>query len=480
MTPALLISLADYLLVVLLVPRILLQKNEAGNTLAWLLLVVFLPFAGAAFWWILGPRRIRRRKRKARRIQEEAEAALKQSRPHPEDDLPVPEAGLGNGDWPFREDLLRLAERVERFPASRGNFATLLDDPSEAFDALLDALEKAESRILFESYIFRPDRTGRRILDLLAAKAREGVKVFLLADGVGSFELGSRATAELCRSGGRFAHFAPVRPISRPWSLHFRNHRKIVAIDGLRALVGSFNVGEEYFPEDGSPSRPWRNQLCDIRGPAARCLEEVCAEDWHFATGEDPLADLPKPVMRPREEDEIVQVVRSGPVDREEMTIHRLIFAAISSARERIRLTTPYFVPDEPILMALETAAGRGVTVDLLLPARSDVPLTLIAGRSHYPRLLEAGCRIHEFEGGILHSKSLVVDGKWATLGSANIDRRSFYLNFEANVIVYGSHFAGTLEDSFERDLRRSRRIDRPVYENALVQGVTRVLAPLL
>ncbi len=476
----LLVSIADYLLVVVLVPRVLLRKDEAGNIFAWLLLIVFVPFLGAALWWIFGFHRIRRRRRKLAQIQDEAESALARSRPGTEPELKelsrevLPERG------PSRRDLLRLAERVERFPATPGNDVRLYEAPDEAFAAMLDAVAGARSHILFETYLFRADRAGRRMLDLLADRAAEGLRVHLLVDGVGSFDLSESALARFKRSGGRAARFAPVRPISRPWSLHFRNHRKLLSIDGRIGFLGSFNIGEEYFPYPDTVKAPWRNQLLRIEGPAARCLEEVCAEDWLFATEEDPLADLPPAPLAGTGGGEVVQIVRSGPVDLEERTLHRLTFAAISSARTRIKLTTPYFVPDEPILVALETAAGRGVEVELLLPARSDVALVLAAGRSHYPRLLEAGCRIYEYEAGILHSKSLVVDGLWSTIGSANMDRRSFYLNFEANAVVYGESLASRLEESFERDKAASRRIEQPVYENRLVQAATKLIAPLL
>jgi cardiolipin synthase len=218
-----------------------------------------------------------------------------------------------------------------------------------------------------------------------------------------------------------------------------------------------------------------------LEGPAVAKLQEVFAEDWYFATGEDPID--PRYFPPPERAGELVaQVIESGP-DRAFPAIHRILFTAITMAQDRIWLTTPYFVPDPAMLVALQAAALRGIDVRLLLPKRGDLPLIQMAGRSFYQGLLDAGCRIFEYEPVMIHAKTMTVDGSWATAGSANMDMRSFRLNFEINLVVYGESLAGRLERLFLADLARANEVgrDRRVSTwQQVCEGAARALAPLL
>ena len=228
----------------------------------------------------------------------------------------------------------------------------------------------------------------------------------------------------------------------------------------------------------------WRDTNIQLEGPVVDQFQEVFAEDWFFATGQDPLHE--ENWFPPKVDigDDTVQVIASGP-DTDTRPIHRMFFAAISAARSRIFLTTPYFVPDQAMRTSLETAALRGVDVRLLLPFRSDMPLVLHAGRSYYTELLSSGVRIFEYQGGILHSKTMVVDETWATVGSANMDIRSFELNFEINAVVFGKAFADELSDVFLADLKKAKEItdadlrSKPI-SSRIAEGLARTLSPVL
>lgn len=466
-----------YLLGLALVPRIVSSRRESSATLAWLLAVVLLPFAGALFYFVVGAPTFRRRTRKKRAANAEVAPALRRL----EDALRVDQAAhWAEGELEERHrTLMALAARVTDAPVLGGNELEVLDDGRAASRALEDAIAGARDHVHLEYYIFRPDETGQRVLKLLAERARAGVEVRLLYDGFGSLALREADVAELCAAGGRAAPFLPIGLWRRPFQFNFRNHRKIVVVDGKIAFTGGLNIGDEY---SGRRRRyAWRDTHMRIRGPVVVSLQEVFAEDWYFATSED-LVDARYFPPPERAGEMVAQVIDSGP-DRPYQPIHRILFTAITLAQDRIWLTTPYFVPDPSIVVALQAAALRGIDVRLLLPSYGDLPLVQLAGRSFYDELLEAGCRIFEYQPVMLHAKTMTVDGCWGTAGSANMDMRSFRLNFEVNLVVYGEAFARRLEDIFLRDLERAREIlrDRTVGAwDRFVQGAARTLAPVL
>jgi cardiolipin synthase A/B len=306
-----------------------------------------------------------------------------------------------------------------------------------------------------------------------------------LIDGYGSFWLGRRWLGPLRAAGARAAVFLPARLVLfQPMNL--RNHRKIVVVDGEVGFTGGLNVGDEYRGKSG----PWRDTHLAIRGPAVARLEQVFAEDWHFVTRDEVEFARAIPPIAPSAvtgHDATVAVVKSGP-DVEGMareTIHRVFFSAITTARSRVYITTPYFVPDRAIVVALQTAALRGVDVKLLLPGRSNHPFYAQAGRSFYEELLEAGVSIFEYGPGMIHAKTMVVDGCVALVGSANMDLRSFRLNFEVHAVMSGEGVASRLEGCFREDLRHSNPIVLSEFRQRgrgrrVVEGVARFVSPLM
>lgn len=483
MTPSTILTVATtvggYVLTLLIIPRVLLSRREAGATLAWLLTIVFLPYLGAALFLLIGRTRVRRRTRRRRRARLELQRHVGEiagEAPH------EPEPAALSGLPPAARDVAALTCAVSGDPLLAGNRVDVFVAGQAAYDAMEAAIRSARHHVHFMSYIYRTDATGQRFRDLLVEKAREGVQVRLLLDGVGSIAVRSSFVRPLVEAGGHFAEFMPVLRFRPRWRPNLRNHRKILVVDGRLGFAGGLNVGDEYADRDPEVGR-WRDTHLRLEGPAVRRLQEVFLEDWYYATDDDVAAPEHFPAT-PARGPELVQVVDSGP-DRSHSPIQAIVFSAVNRATRRVWVTTAYFVPDPPLLLALKTAAWRGVDVRVLVPGRSDLPLVQLAGRAYYAELLEAGVRIFEYQRAILHAKTLVVDGCWSTIGSANMDIRSFELNYEVNVQVAGTTFAERLESVFRRDVASAHELTladvrarpRPVR---MAESLARVLSPVL
>jgi cardiolipin synthase len=308
------------------------------------------------------------------------------------------------------------------------------------------------------------------------------VQVRLLCDAYGCLSVGAAWRRPLKRVGARVGIFLPMRSLLLQ-PVNLRNHRKIVVVDGAVAFSGGVNIGDEYHGKMTKIGQ-WRDTHFRLEGPAAGALQRVFLQDWFFATGEgvDPDPYFPSPALVAG--DATVAIVPSGPDTRTE-AIHRIFFAAIAAARERVWITTPYFVPDAPMIVALEVAAMRGLDVKLILPSRSNHRVTFHAGRSFYEQLLEAGVHIHEYTPGMIHAKTMVVDGRIVLLGSANMDMRSFRLNFEVHTLIHDEVTAQKLEASFAEDLAHTVPVDLATWAkrplgNRIAEGAGRFVSPLL
>ncbi|RMG12760.1 MAG: cardiolipin synthase [Planctomycetota bacterium] len=465
------VALLNYALVAwLIVSLVYYQRRESTATWAWIFFLLLVPYLGVVAFWLLGSNRLRFRRWRRRRLKAGASSiALR------------PTAPLPTG-CPFPADpgLLELAERLDGVNARPWNAVTLYREGEATFAAIEEAIDSAHDHVHLTYYIWRPDRTGKRLRDALVRAARRGVAVRLLLDDVGCLGTPQAFFAPLAAAGGQIVRFLPLSRLGRRLSLNHRNHRKIVVVDGAAGFTGGMNVGDEYAGLQG----PWLDAHVRVRGPAVQRLQEIFCEDWYHTTGEDLGADRYFPPPSTAGE-EWVQFVASGPTTDRWHAIHTILFAAINRAQRRVWLETPYFVPDVAMALSLETAALRGVDVRLVLPGRSDHQVVLYAGRSFYARLLAAGVRIYEVPKGFLHAKTATIDGRVATVGSANLDQRSFRLNFEANAFFYGPTVAGALEASFERILERAREVDRAAHRRRprrqrALEAVARLLSPVL
>jgi cardiolipin synthase A/B len=404
-------SVATFELVALLsVPSVLLhRRGRPSAALSWLLALFALPALGTFLWWAFGRTRIEKRRRTtAAKRREFAELRGNFGRPGatPFDRL-FPERAFGDGVF-----------------TSACNRVSLLADGPAFFSAVEARIRAARHSIHITVYIFRNDATGQRIWQLLEERSRAGVKVRVLVDGFGTGRSGwlvERAAA----TGIQLAVFLPerFRPFYAP-RVNFVNHRKIVVIDNEVAFTGGMNFAAEY-------AGTWRDLMIQVQGPSVGALEYVFFEDWYFATSE--VLEAP-PLSCESTLGLAVATIASGPDS--EPWILDAYFIFITQATTRVWIATPYFIPSPPVVEALRTAAGRGVDVRVIVPARSDVSVVAWAARSYYRNLLEAGVQIFEYQGPMLHAKALVQDERLLSVGTANIDSRSFRLSFEVSCFV--------------------------------------------
>lgn len=466
-----------------IVAFVITERRTPTATLAWILLILFLPVIGLLGYVFFGATRMKRTRKRSQAVQSRLKSVL-----GPFDiGRSLSETRLGAIKEARIHTMLSLGNALTSLPASGGNLCEILPSAAATYRSLAQAISEAQDHIHVEFYIIQPDRTGQALRERLAARAAEGIEVRVLYDAVGSASLPRSFWEPLVAAGGKVAVYKPVRfwgRFVRQDRVDFRNHRKIVVVDGKIGLTGGINVGREYLgldPEIGH----WRDSHVRIEGPAVLSLQNTFAEDWLLAAGEvlgnaryypAPGAELPG--------ETIVDVIDSGP-DQKWSAVHYIYSQAMALAERRLWVTSPYFVPDPVVEQMLSSAALRGVDVRLLLPLRADSMLVTYASRSYYQALLEAGVRIFLYQRGFVHAKTLVVDDWLGTIGSANMDIRSFRLNFELNAVVYGSEFASELARHFEEDLASAKELSKSWYEEQsygerLVCSAARLFSPVL
>lgn len=455
---------------------IIMQRRSPVATLGWIIALTLMPVVGLVVYRIFGPRRVQRQR--LRRLQGLARLGSQQER------LKLREARPDAPEWALQHS--RLIERASGIPMSSARRVTILRNGVQTLQAMLEAIAAARDHVHLEYYIYDDDRIGTRLRDALLARLRDGVKVRLLVDAVGSPRLARtrlrrQFLGEFERLGGEFALFHPARLARWQPLLNLRTHRKILICDGLTGFTGGINITETE-NEDMRPDA-YRDTHLRVEGPAVRWLQFVFLEDWVYARGARDRAALATELIAPCEPGDLaVQVVASGP-DSAGEAIHRSMLDIIGSARRRVWLTTPYFVPTEGALYALTDAAMRGIDVKLLVPRRGDSRLVTAAARSYFDELVDAGVKVFEYQPCMLHAKTIVVDEVYAQIGTANFDHRSFRLNFEVGVAVFDEAVNAELARQFEQDLAAARRVPprkQLPFSSRLEQAVARLFSPIL
>lgn len=380
---------------------------------------------------------------------------------------------------------LAVEEAITGQPLILGNRVELHFDGPATYAAMFKAIRAAQDHINLEVYIFEDGDEGGRLVKLLAEKQRAGVQVNIIYDSIGSIDTPKDFFAELERLGARVLEFNPVNPtkVRRKWRLNRRDHRKILVVDGAVAFTGGINISDVYSKSSASGSRsgsspagdkkqtggPWRDTHVEIRGPAAAAFQKLFLDTWKRQHGPPLPARNYFPKLAPIGDD-VVRVIASTP-EHPAHEIYKTFLSAVRSAERSIHLTNAYFVPGRDLIQALKQAAARGVDVKIILPSYSDSGLVFHAGRSHYTGLLRAGVKIYERRNAMLHAKTAVIDGVWSTVGSTNLDLRSFLHNDEVNANFLGTDFARRMEAMFKRDLAESNRItleewrERPILQ---------------
>lgn len=376
------------------------------------------------------------------------------------------------------ERHLAIEDAIVGSPLTIGNDVQLLQDGPATYQAMYASIQAAQDHINMETYILDDDAVGRRFAAALIAKQQQGVQVNLIHDSVGTLGTPADFFQQLTDSGIQVLEFNPVNPLvtRKEWTLNQRDHRKLLIVDGSTAFLGGINISSVYSggsfksilrgnaENDADASLAWRDTDLQLRGPVVAEFQKLFLGAWESQKG-PPLAAknyFPPPERAGRQ---VVRAIGSSP-DEPFSQIYATLLSAISSAETSVQLTNAYFVPDPQLLDALEAAARRGVNVKLILPSKTDSWLVFHAGRNYYERLLRAGVKIFERRGVILHSKTALIDGVWATVGSTNLDWRSFLHNHELNAVVLGSEFGKQVQAMFAKDLAASDEITLEQWRN--------------
>ncbi|MBO8173123.1 MAG: cardiolipin synthase [Bacillaceae bacterium] len=457
---------------------IVLENRHPSKTIAWLTVLIAFPLIGFIFYVMLG-----RNVRKGRLFEHKS-----MDRTEMETLSSIVQWKLNKGRKqlepvlsPHMSKLRNLVSQNSRAPLTSNNAAEIYIDGDPHFEALKEALQKATHHIHMVYYILRDDEVGKDIQEILMQKARAGVRVRVLYDGVGSHKLSRKYVEDLKAAGVEVAVFLPVVFPYFNSKINYRNHRKIVVVDGKIGFVGGMNIGDEY--RGLGPLGYWRDTHMKVEGEAVYQLQMIFMKDWYVATNQF-IQDLTYFPEQEKIGDEQIQIVASGPDSDWEFILHTY-FLMITNAKHYIYLTSPYLIPDESILTALKTAALSGVDVRLILPSYPDHKIVFWGSRSYYEELLESGVKIFEYEKGFVHAKTIIVDGEIASLGTANMDMRSFEHNFEVNAIIYQGESIATLEKNFFDDLMNCRQVYYKEIKNRslgrrMKESGARLLSPLL
>jgi len=459
---------------------VFLERKNPASTWTWLMVLLFLPSVGFILYLFLG----QNLKRKKLFLLKKEEKENLTSIIDKQKDFLNNEALIKTNPFLSKySDMMQLNLCSDNAFYTNNNHVTIFTDGKSKFDQLKENLKNAKIYIHMEYYIFQNDNLGRSILDILAKKAKEGVEVKLLFDGMGCLKVPKSFFDPLIEAGGKVACFFPPFLPYINLRVNFRNHRKICTIDGEYAFTGGFNIGDEYL---GLSKRFgfWRDTHLFIQGDAIDALELHFLMDWRFAAEEDTIFDNKYFPHRTHLGKTGLQVVSSGP-DSTWSSIKNGYLKMISKAEKNIYIETPYFIPDDSILEALKIASLSGVDVRIIIPSKPDHPFVYWASTSYMGELLESGVKCYTYTKGFIHSKFLSIDESISSVGTANLDIRSFTLNFEINTFIYDKEITSELERFFMNDLKFCDELTLEKYVNRsfsvkFKESVSRLLSPIL
>ena len=451
----------SFINVILAIIIIFIERKNPAKTLAWILVLFFLPIVGAVFYLVFAQNISRR---KIYNLDDKDKKNIRDSLEDQIEEMNSGEFELSNEAANIWRQMVKLNLVYGESYLTQNNSIDMFNDGKDFFRSLMKDIKAAKYSIDIEFYIIKPDFIGQRLLNLLTDKAREGVKVRLLIDALGSRRISNRKLKDFIDAGGEVEYFFKPKFKYLNFDLNYRNHRKIVVIDNKYGYIGGFNIAKEYL---GFKKKfgYWRDTHLRIVGNSVQDLKAIFLMDWSVERGEKPDFDEIDFYSEKTESNIAVQIVMSGP-DSVKEQIKRAMMRMITFAGEKIYLQTPYFVPDRAMIESLKMAAQSGVDVKIMIPCMPDHPFVYWANYSYCGELIKSGARVFRYENGFLHAKTLVVDGEVSTVGSANFDVRSFRLNFEANAFVYDKDFAAKMEKTFEDDVKLSTEVTLEDYES--------------
>jgi len=458
---------------------IFLERKNASSTWAWLMVLFFIPVVGFFLYLIFG-RRLSGQKIFTWDTKSKLgvrAAVHKQLKSLENDTFSLRQKSLMK-----YKDLYYLHLRHNDAIFTQNNEVQLFTDGKDKFTSLINDLKSAKDHIHLLYYIIRDDALGKEISDILIQKAKAGVEVRVLYDDLGSRRLSRRYIRRLKESGAQVEGFFPPLIPKINLKINFRNHRKLAIIDGKVGYIGGFNIGDEYLGKSKKFGY-WRDTHLRVYGEAVANMQTRFILDWNQASRNDILYDERYYDVQPSG-DVGIQIVSSGP-DSDWEQIKYGYIKMVLSAKEYIYVQTPYFIPDESLMDALRIAALSGVKVKIMIPNKPDHPFVYWATLSYIGELLEAGAEVYIYQNGFLHAKTIVIDGKVSSVGTANIDVRSFRLNFEVNAFLYDKNFAERLVKAFQEDIKVSSQMTEKLYKERSVivkfkESISRLLSPIL
>ncbi|MEG0729559.1 MAG: cardiolipin synthase [Anaerovoracaceae bacterium] len=460
---------------------IFLERKNSSATLAWIMILYLIPGFGILLYLLFSQNLS---KKKMFKLSVDEERVFTNS-------LKKQLHAISNGSYDFTnktahkwQELIRLNQVYGKAYFTQDNKMEIIADGNDKMDRLIEDILNAKKIINIEYFIIKRDQVGKRLVDALAIKAREGLTVRLLVDAMGSRRIDEDWLFEFIAAGGKFATFFPPKFRILNIKFNYRNHRKLAIIDGKISYIGGFNIAKEYI---GLKKKFgfWRDTHIRIEGGASQDINGRFLLDWRFAAKDNDI-DYTQVFYPPKQQqgDVGIQIVSSGP-DAPHEEIKRGFLRMITSAEERIYIQTPYFVPDETILESLKMAAQSGVDVRIMIPCKPDHIFVYWATLSYVSEIIRAGGRVYIYEGGFLHAKTMTVDSSVATVGSANFDRRSFKLNFEANAFIYDKNETRKLEHLFEEDMKKCNELTWDIYQKRgtmikIKEPIARLLSDIL
>ncbi|MBT6006634.1 MAG: cardiolipin synthase [Prolixibacteraceae bacterium] len=458
---------------------IILEKRSPYKTVAWILVLILIPILGLFFYLIFG-QEYRKRKLYSRKgvksLGEFRKLSSKQLRKIDQTHFSF------NGKRLKNENIIRLLLNNSNALLTTGNQLKILNNGNETFQAIFQAIKNAKHHVHLEYYIFSDDKIGNQLKNLLIEKSLERVEIRIIIDDVGSWGLRKKFISELQENGIEIYSFMEVRFPRLTARVNFRNHRKILIVDGEIGFTGGINIADRYIEGIKGIGR-WRDTHLQIEGDAVACLQVVFAADWYFVINENLAGRKYFPALTERDGGP-VQISAGGP-DSDWENIGQAFFAAITSAKNKVYIVTPYLMPPLNIISALKIAALSSVDVRILIPEKSDAIIPKWSSFSYVEEFLEAGIKIYFYQPGFIHSKYLIVDDLFSSIGTTNFDFRSLETNFEVNAFIYHEHFTRTLEKHFIADLQNSSEIKlvewkkRP-WHYKLRESMAHIVSPLL
>ncbi|BAY22265.1 cardiolipin synthase [Calothrix sp. NIES-2100] len=447
--------------------------RSSQGAIAWGISLITFPWLAIPLYWVLGRTKFHGYAEALRSVYEQHYQLARQTY----NDIAQFQVALPDK----LAQLQPLAKAFTGIPFTSGNAAELLINGQKTYEAMLSAIAFATNYILLQSYIVNDDQAGEEFKQALIDKAKQGVKIYFLYDEIGSNKLSRVYLQSLCKHGIQVSAFHTTRGKGNRFQLNFRNHRKILVVDGEIGFVGGLNIGDEYLGKNPRLS-PWRDTHMKLQGPTVQSLQASFMQDWYWATRK--FIDVNWEIKPNREANQSAFVLPTGPADKHKAC--NLFFVnAINEAQTRLWIATPYFVPDDATLTALKLAAMRGVDVRILLPNRPDHLFVYLCSFSYYSEMDAIGIKLYRYKQGFMHQKIILIDEDIAGVGTVNLDNRSFFLNFEVMGFVAAPKFVESVEKMLEDDLAVSVTVNFSEYQKKplwfkLAVRISRLLMPLL